>query len=200
MSFNICALSGNIIEVPVVSKTTGHVFERRLIEKHIDATGQCPITGDEMTRDSLLEIQVSKGEKPRTISGSSIPGVLTTLQNEWDGLMLETFNMKQQLDLTRQELSHSLYQHDASCRVIARLIRERDDIKNSFNNLKANMEDADEEDLQDEEFTNMGIYEGLVERMTDLSNSLSELRKGNKLVTKELSTQDVRISINRCRK
>ena len=192
MSFNICALSGNIIEIPVVSKTTGHVFEKRLIEKHIDVTGQCPITGKEMTKDELLDITISKGEKPRTITGSSIPGILTSLQNEWDTLMLETFNMKQQLDLTRQELSHSLYQHDASCRVISRLIKERDEIRSSFNNLKANMVDVDDEEAQDEEFDNMGIYNELVGRMTELSNYLSDSRKGMK-ASKELATQDVRI-------
>jgi len=191
MSFNICALSGNIIEVPVVSKKTGHVFEKRLIEKHIDATGQCPITGEEMTRDSLLDIQVSKGEKPRTVSGSSIPGILSTLQNEWDSLMLETFSMKQQLDLTRQELSHSLYQHDASCRVISRLIKERDDIRNNFTNLKANMVEADDDEELEEEYDNVGIYEGLIEKMNDLSNNLSELRKGAKNLKEELVTQDV---------
>jgi pre-mRNA-processing factor 19 len=34
--------------------------------------------------------------------------------------------MKSDLDLTRKELAHSLYQHDAACRVIARLIKEKE--------------------------------------------------------------------------
>ena len=38
MSWNLCALSGKPMEEPVVSKITGHLFERRLIQKHIEAT------------------------------------------------------------------------------------------------------------------------------------------------------------------
>ena len=43
--------------------------------------------------------------KPRAVTGSSIPGMLQSFQNEWDAVMLETFTLRKQLDTTRQELA-----------------------------------------------------------------------------------------------
>jgi pre-mRNA-processing factor 19 len=57
MSVTTCALSGNPLEDPVVSTKTGHVFERRVIEKHIENTGQCPITGVDLEKKDLLPLK-----------------------------------------------------------------------------------------------------------------------------------------------
>jgi pre-mRNA-processing factor 19 len=44
------------MEEPVVSKLSGHVFEKRLIQKHIDANGLCPITNQDLSLSDLIPI------------------------------------------------------------------------------------------------------------------------------------------------
>mmetsp|Transcript_2184 Transcript_2184/g.3399 ORF Transcript_2184/g.3399 Transcript_2184/m.3399 type:complete len:595 (+) Transcript_2184:49-1833(+) len=123
-----CAISGEVAQEPVISTVSGHVFERRLIEKALEASrGLCPITNKEIdaTKD-LIPVKINIAVKPRPISATSIPGMLSMFQNEWDDLMLEQHELRQQLFTTRKELSHALYQHEAACRVIARLSKELD--------------------------------------------------------------------------
>jgi pre-mRNA-processing factor 19 len=67
--------------------------------------------------------------EPRAPSSTNIPSLLALFQNEWDALMLESYSIKSQLESCRQELANALFQYDAACRVIANLIKERDDLK-----------------------------------------------------------------------
>ena len=123
-----CCISGVAPEHPVVSKS-GHLFERSAVEKYIETTGKDPISGEPLDAADLLPLKTTATVKPRPVAATSIPGMLTLFQNEWDALMLETHTLKQQLETVRQELGHALYQHDAACRVIARLMKERDDAR-----------------------------------------------------------------------
>lgn len=125
----ICSISGDVPEEPVISRKSGLLFERRLIERHIAEYGKCPVTKEELTIDDILPVKTSKVTKPRPLQAASIPGLLGMFQNEWDALMLSNFALEQQLHTARQELSHALYMHDAACRVIARLKKERDDAR-----------------------------------------------------------------------
>ncbi|PVD32778.1 hypothetical protein C0Q70_08224 [Pomacea canaliculata] len=123
-SSKIRTVSNEVPEHPVVSPVSGHVFERRLIEKYVNENGTDPLTGGKLQVDMLIDIKTSPLVKPRPPTATSIPAILKALQDEWDAVMLHSFTLRQQLQTARQELSHALYQHDAACRVISRLTKE----------------------------------------------------------------------------
>ncbi|KAF9519599.1 hypothetical protein BS47DRAFT_1370636 [Hydnum rufescens UP504] len=135
-----CALSGEVPQTPTVSSKSGHIYERRLIEKYISENGTDPITGERLTEEDLIPIKTSsQAAPPRPATLTSIPVILHTLQNEWDALVLEQYTLKQQLNAVRQELSHSLYQCDAATRVAARLLKERDTAREALASVQATL-------------------------------------------------------------
>lgn len=131
----LCAISGEAPEVPVVSKKTGLVYEKRLIEKYIEEHGTEPGTDTELDVDDLLPLKAGRVVRPRPPTLTSIPALLATFQNEWDALALETYTLQEQLAQTRMELATALYQHDAAIRVIARLTKERDEARESLSRV-----------------------------------------------------------------
>lgn len=118
-----------------MSKLSGSVFEKRLIEKYIQENGKDPVSGEDLTLDDLLPIKTARVVRPRPPTLTSIPALLSTFQNEWDALALETYNLNEQLSRTREELATALYQHDAAVRVIARLTRERDEARDALSRV-----------------------------------------------------------------
>ncbi|KAG2403590.1 Pre-mRNA-processing factor [Vigna angularis] len=206
-----CSISGEVPEEPVVSRNSGLLFEKRLIERHISDYGKCPITGEPLTMDDIVPIKTGKFPcsvliksgsfvqivKPRPVQAASIPGMLGMFQNEWDGLMLSNFALEQQLHTARQELSHALYQHDAACRVIARLKKERDEARSllaqaerqypvsALNAPTANApvlsngkRAAEDEDLAPgAKKIHPGISSSVISELTDCNAALSQQRK-----------------------
>jgi pre-mRNA-processing factor 19 len=114
---------------PVVSKKSGHIFEKRTIRKYLLESANCPITGEELTANDLVDLKPNAVVKPKVAETSSLTGMISMFQNEWDAHVLTMHTLKKELDSTRTELSHTLYQHDAACRVIAKLLKEQEELK-----------------------------------------------------------------------
>ncbi|KAJ2759628.1 hypothetical protein H4S06_002136 [Coemansia sp. BCRC 34490] len=132
-------VSGEAASEPVVSAKTGTVYERRLLEKYAaEHSGREPQTDHVLGEDEIIAVRTDPpAVRPRPPTLTSIPALLSTFQNEWDALVLETFTLKQQHTQVRQELAQALYQNDAACRVIARLVRERDEARQALATLQA---------------------------------------------------------------
>lgn len=134
-TFLLCSISKKTAECPVVCTKTGLVFEKSTIEKHIDINGTCPITGEKIDAQDLVQIR-SISEIREDVASTSlnsdknnVPELIHKLKSDWDSVALESNSLKQHLYKLRKELSHTLYQQDASCRVISRLIKERDEAR-----------------------------------------------------------------------
>ncbi len=109
---------------------TLQVFEKSLVLKIIKEIGLCPVTNEPLSLDDLIDVQVSStvpAVKPD--AAGSIPHLLAALQSEYDASALEMYSLRKTLHETRQELSESLYQLDAATRVVARVVRERDEYR-----------------------------------------------------------------------
>ena len=51
------SVSGEVPQEPVISVKTGHLFERRLIEKYLKVGNKCPVSGVELAETDLLSVQ-----------------------------------------------------------------------------------------------------------------------------------------------
>ncbi|OLL22351.1 Pre-mRNA-processing factor 19 2 [Neolecta irregularis DAH-3] len=183
-----CAISGEIPETPVVSKKSCNLFERRLLESYIAEHGKDPVSAEEMTVDDIIELKTSKIVRPRPPNLTSLPSLLSVFQTEWDALALETFTLKQQLNQTRQELSTALYQHDAACRVVARLMKERDEARDALSKISANFANGSlsaANNAKEGEKMDVDSQEGLppfiVEKVNKTLEELSSARRKRKV-------------------
>lgn len=97
-----------------------------------------PENGEELTADDIVEIKpFSTVYRPRNFSESSLPGLLTTFQNEWDALVLELCTLRKEYENLAKDLSQSKLKNEAATRVVARLIKERDEALYALSQLKA---------------------------------------------------------------
>jgi len=192
----LCSISGTVAKEPVVSKKSGHIFERKLIEKVIKDTGLCPVTNEILDVDDLVQVQAGSTQVSRPESACSVPGLLTLLQNEWDSGVLELYQTRKSLQETRQELSHALYQQDAATRVIARLIREREEYRKRLESIEKTPNHPKERDDEGavehpQKKAKMALDSSVIDTMTKASKALSMKRKDRRIPNTVASMEDI---------
>lgn len=201
--FAFVSVTNEVPEQPVISPSSGAIFERRIIEKYILENGCDPISGKEMKSDDLIEVKTPPIVRPKPPSATSIPAALKTMQDEWDALMLHTYSQRQQLQTARQELSHALYQHDAACRVIARLNKEVAAAREALATLKpqagilaASGANHHVIDLDTTAFTTQpvqqtGMTTEIIDKLQEKANVLTEERRSRgRTLPKDLVASD----------
>ncbi|KAI9679027.1 MAG: hypothetical protein M1829_001697 [Trizodia sp. TS-e1964] len=175
----LCAISGEAPQVPVASRKSGNVFERRLIEEYIAENGKDPVTGEELSIEDIIDLKSARIVRPRPPTLTSIPSLLSVFQNEWDALALQTFTLQQQLAQTRQELSTALYQQDAAVRVIARIMKERDDARDALSKvtLKSISTATAPNESDQMQVDGQGLPQDIIEKIDEIHDSLCKTRR-----------------------
>jgi len=202
----VCALSNEIPDQAVLSPVSGYIYEKRLLLKYLNENGTDPMNNQALNPEQLIEVKTNPLLKPKPPSATSIPALLKSLQDEWDSVMLHSFTLRQQLQTARQELSHALYQHDAACRVIARLTKEVTAAREALATLKPQVgsntvsattvvpqtmyaaeTNGDQVKLPVEE----GISEEVAQKLQEKSSMLTQVRKQKgKKQPEDLATVD----------
>ena len=133
----LCSLTGQVATHPVLNPKSGRVYEAHIIEQHLLTSATDPNTNEPLSASDLIAINPASLSLPPFLSSPSpatlsLSSLLSSLQREFDGVMLEQFALKREVHSLKQELAHALYQYDAACRVIARLVKERDEAKEAL--------------------------------------------------------------------
>jgi pre-mRNA-processing factor 19 len=158
------------------ANTVGNVFEKHLLETYLAEHQTDPITNEPATSEDYVELKgflphtllsnvvVPEIARPRPANLTSLPSLLSVFQSEWDALALETFTLRKQLLETRQELSTALYQHDAACRVIIRLQKERNEAREALS--KVSIDGVPQHTGEDSMQVDSGLPASIAEKIT----------------------------------
>jgi pre-mRNA-processing factor 19 len=134
-----------------------------LIEAYIADHGTDPVNGEDLSTDDLVELKNARAVRPRPPTLTSIPALLSTFQDEWDALALETYTLKQSLAQTRQELSTALYDYEGALRVIAKISKERDEARDALSKISVRGNGATNGDAM--QVDNQGLPESIVAKI-----------------------------------
>jgi len=137
----VCALTGTSPLTDPVVTPSGYICSRKLLlTKLAENGGSDPFDSSnnprQLDESTLIELSTkdngSNCVPPRPPTATSLPSLLGMVQNEFDAVLLELYDTRKALEETRRELSSALYQNDAAVRVVARIVKERDEARSKL--------------------------------------------------------------------
>jgi pre-mRNA-processing factor 19 len=79
-----------------------------------------------LKEEDLIDLNTTKAAAPQI--GSTIPSILQAAAIEFDRMTAEIFELRQDLQATRAELSNALHKGQGAVNTIARLVTENSDL------------------------------------------------------------------------
>eukprot|EP00577_Skeletonema_sp_RCC1716_P007424 CAMPEP_0113419212 /NCGR_PEP_ID=MMETSP0013_2-20120614/26647_1 /TAXON_ID=2843 ORGANISM="Skeletonema costatum, Strain 1716" /NCGR_SAMPLE_ID=MMETSP0013_2 /ASSEMBLY_ACC=CAM_ASM_000158 /LENGTH=597 /DNA_ID=CAMNT_0000306555 /DNA_START=26 /DNA_END=1819 /DNA_ORIENTATION=+ /assembly_acc=CAM_ASM_000158 len=136
-----CALTGLTPLTDAVVTPSGYICSRKLLLTKLSENGGMDPFDTSRTLDESTLVDLTSSDSavapPRPPTATSLPSLLTQISTEFDTVLLELYDTRKSLEETRRELSSALYQNDAAVRVVARLVRERDEARGALEEFLA---------------------------------------------------------------
>jgi len=136
-----CALTGLTPLTDAVVTPSGYICSRKLLLTKLSENGGMDPFDTSRTLDESTLVDLTSSNSavapPRPPTATSLPSLLTQISTEFDTVLLELYDTRKSLEETRRELSSALYQNDAAVRVVARLVRERDEARGALEEFLA---------------------------------------------------------------
>lgn len=160
-----CNLSKKTCTHPVL--LNGLIYEKSTLEKYMLDFKKAP-DGSEV--QEFQEIKI-KNNIPTTTH--SVPNILMNLQNEFDAVVIESYEIKRKYQELSTQYTNALYELDAAKRVIARLVKERE----TFKDLKITAESIKNVEKQPEMQVEFELPAEVLENIDNISVELSTKRR-----------------------
>lgn len=117
-----CALSGQVPKTAVATPQ-GIIYDKDTIESYIRQNPVCPVTGRPLALADLILIQTNIPEThAQTNRSLSFTDYLFSIQNQWNSMQTELYEMRRKLRACEREKALALYETEAAKRVIARIL------------------------------------------------------------------------------
>lgn len=138
-----CPISNKEIVSPVYCPITKLVYEKEEIEKAINENGKCPITNEKITFDDLITVNSvipNTNDSSVIIQNKQIKNnfldLLSKLKIEYCSLIYEKNKLNKEYSEISDDLNKKIAKNEAAMLVIARLVKERDEIVDQLNIYK----------------------------------------------------------------